>query len=719
MRFGALVLLLALVSGAFAADEAFSNRIVPVDPLLSRVSATDAAMTFYWPGASADGCGVCRLSGTVDGGTAACAELGPDGRARLAFGRLSAGEHRLEVSVIAADGRGLATNAYRIVACPEPPKGPSGRRLNNFVTELVNAPLKGGEVKFFRPEDGWVWISLEDAPETVRGFLDGSASAVVYRRRGERLTETMREVKAGWHRLDIRGGEGGRLRIHAVKTITQPMWLRTPGPCDFTETNYRFTFGFARRFLIPSMNTAIGSTLYVSDKRFTDPAYYAERGVRPLPGASLPFELPRTDVDEIYRRLTGGVWSMGYDLSIDECAIGRGRREHVVMSEVLWRMADERPHQRIGVNWGDATKCSFDDPKVHTAELAAIANSGDGRGLSIPEVYTPALLTREEAEPWLALYAKQVRALGELVPAGRSCTLFNMAPYVDIGHWCDAVCPETDIKALYSWQMRAFATRPEFAACAGVGGGARGHGEEELRRWHARCLRYYAIEGGTEDLAERFGYRWTPGFVRNCDFMDGLSGWTARPAAGGAVEPETIRFYGWRAQARMKAPAGRGDSVAMFTASASGANRLLQRISGLSCGRCYALMFCTAERANAEVPSAEDPPQAFSARLEGADEMPGLTYVHRVTTAPRKTDRPVHNYLRIRRYVFRARGPEATLVFKDRDADGRAVPPGTRQVLNYVVFRPYYTETPEEVAEVGRLCSAGCTPEEIDRGKMR
>lgn len=62
----------------------------------------------------------------------------------------------------------------------------------------------------------------------------------------------------------------------------------------------------------------------------------------------------------------------------------------------------------------------------------------------------------------------------------------------------------------------------------------------------------------------------------------------------------------------------------------------------------------TAERANAEVPSAEDPPQAFSARLEGADEMPGLTYVHRVTTAPRKTERPVHNYLRIRRYVFRA-----------------------------------------------------------------
>ena len=69
MRSGALVLLLTLAFGAIAAEEPFSNRIVPVDPLLSRVSAADAAMTFYWPGASADGCGVCRLTGTVDGGT--------------------------------------------------------------------------------------------------------------------------------------------------------------------------------------------------------------------------------------------------------------------------------------------------------------------------------------------------------------------------------------------------------------------------------------------------------------------------------------------------------------------------------------------------------------------------------------------------------------------------------------------------------------------------
>ena len=40
---------------------------------------------------------------------------------------------------------------------------PQGRALNNFVRELVNAPLHDGEYRFSLGQDGWVFIGF-DAP---------------------------------------------------------------------------------------------------------------------------------------------------------------------------------------------------------------------------------------------------------------------------------------------------------------------------------------------------------------------------------------------------------------------------------------------------------------------------------------------------------------------------------------------------------------------------
>ena len=43
---------------------------------------------------------------------------------------------------------------------------------------------------------------------------------------------------------------------------------------------------------------------------------------------------------------------------------------------------------------------------------------------------------------------------------------------------------------------------------------------------------------------------------------------------------------------------------------------------------------------------------------------------------------------------------EATLTFEDRAEDGSALAAGGRQALNYIIFRPYYVESPEEVEEL-------------------
>ena len=41
-----------------------------------------------------------------------------------------------------------------------------------------------------------------------------------------------------------------------------------------------------------------------------------------------------------------------------------------------------------------------------------------------------------------------------------------------------------------------------------------------LLRWMAKCVRCYALEGGTGDSAVECGFAWAPGFVKNAD-MDG------------------------------------------------------------------------------------------------------------------------------------------------------------------------------------------------------
>ena len=124
----------------------FVPRIVPIDPLLSQVDAESGRMMFYWPGKPRCGVESCCLLASVDGGLAQEGALDKDGRAQVAFGRLNAGRHRIEVKVVSHEGKLLAENSYDITAREKMPDGPKGKRLNNFVVQLVDMPLADGTV---------------------------------------------------------------------------------------------------------------------------------------------------------------------------------------------------------------------------------------------------------------------------------------------------------------------------------------------------------------------------------------------------------------------------------------------------------------------------------------------------------------------------------------------------------------------------------------------
>ena len=137
----------------------------------------------------------------------------------------------------------------------------------------------------------------------------------------------------------------------------------------------------------------------------------------------------------------------------------------------------------------------------------------------------------------------------------------------------------------------------------------------------------------------------------------------------------------------------------------SGPNRLEQRLSGLEPGRYYALIYCTADYDDVMKRGGDKVEEAFSSALEGATELKELAFTrHKQSSAKGAGGRKIR--LVIDRRVFRADAKEATLAFTDWKSPGESgAPAGTRRVLNYVVFRPYYCEGEKDIVFLRRAYS--------------
>jgi hypothetical protein len=691
---------------------ALKARIVPVDPLLTAVDPDNASMTFFWPGVPVCGRTNCCVTAHIDDKPYSNASLDARGYATVAFGRIEQGRHRLRVVIRDSGGKWLAADEYSIEARHPIPEKSIGRKLNNFVRELINCPLKNGEVEFTCARDGWVWIyfgKVSDGADadSLRGFLDGASSPVVLRRDGELYLETQRWLAAGKHRLCVVGAKPGRtLKIHAVKTI----WGSAPknlssAPCDFSQV-FSYTLPFARRFsLISTLNTIGKADRYLDGRDNAGAEFFRERGIA-LRGTDKlsPTHKTRNDLDELTAFLKSGNWRIGHTVVVDENFPDPETAQGVNFSEAIWRLFREDNAHRVNVFYcGDtATGGYFKNPEVNVSEIAAVVNTGMGTGLLCPECYAPVGKDRASLDQYIDGYANFVQSAERMVPAAKGATLIYGSGYIDLFDYSPYICPESDIKAQYSELIRAVATDPRFEGCAGIGFGGGACCEEEFRRWGTKVTRHYALEGATDDLAARYGYKWTPGFVKNADFQDGEANWTFRPAAGGSIVLESIKKYGKQYQARIGVSDGYGDTVATFKTSPNGANEVRQEIFGLEPGRYYALHFAVADKGTLKACEGVPPvvPRFFSARLEGAERVAELCYEHlrrgRMAPGAAKNKASLRSY----RFVFKAKHPDATLVLADCAPDGRLNESGVELSLNYIIFRPYYVESESEVAEI-------------------
>lgn len=704
-------------------------RIVPVDPLLSRVDSSVGRLKFYY--ARADLNEGCVLScGLTDGsGKTSEASFDRDGYAEVRLGKLKDGEHRIAVRVRSSDGRELAANEYRIVAGTWSDPSKIGKRLNNLVTELVSCPIKNTEFEFERAEDGWIWISIDDDAGDARGYLDGGPECVICRREGEDTIETQRFLRAGKHTLLIKGAVSGRLRIHAVKEIWGSRFKDfSKKVCNFERFgSYGFALPFLRKYGVVANYNTIGEGTGKArwDDFSGELGYYLGRGMRSARACMFsPFDPERLDAEATYRRIMRDVWSgFSAGTSIDENKLKASSLESVNFSEAIWRINDENPQNQFNLFYCDTSLGNtYDKPRQNVSEIAAVINSGNGHGLLAPELYMPVTPTRKEFGQYIDACAEFIASALRMVPASRRRTILYSASYIMINEWCNYYSPEADIKVQESDLLRAYATDPRFADCAGVGFGGIGFGNEEFLRWSMKLLRYYALEGGTEDLAEKYGYKWNPGFVKNPDFAEGFTNWTAQAAETGSLRAERIHQYGSVYQHR-SGPPGCGDGVVTFVVSGKGTNRISQKVRGLTPGAYYSVQCSVTDRLPAaskqhSVKSVEEHqkmPFTFSVGLEGATEVRGLRINH-----PQQFARSVSESERkgamahVLRYVFRANAPEATLIFADGEPGGPATVEGRAYSFNYIIFTPYHCDGEADIREIEATIRGETEPVRFD-----
>lgn len=665
---------------ARAEAPAVSARIVPVWPLLSAVDADDARMTFYYNGALQDP-EKCEFAVSVDKGALCRARLSGARKGNVRLGRIHEGRHTICVGVRAVGASSFVhTNCYTITAV-RPVKGPAGRRLNNFVTELAQE-RRGDSVRFFNPRDGWVY--LEPRPGAANG--------------------RMHYMRAGWQTLRAVGPEQPVIRAVPRLVAVEP-WLYGNSDLD----KWHWGRGFTLRYVLPYCNTA--AFYNVSKAAGGGDGKYGQghdelrsHGISIEGIVGMAHNDPvRNRVEDIKNRLGGSVTAReGFDLIVDENGIACGDRPGKInYAEALWPLADGQT--AVNTFFCDARESFFEDLEAEIPIISSIVNSGRGRGMLYLEVYPSALADGRAAHQLENHFADFRRRTLELVPAAERNILYFFGTFLEHGNWSDWSQPEADIRVLYNDFVRRIATDPAYGDPGGLAAGYFNHTDDDVARWFAKVVRHYAVEGRTDDLAVAAGLRYLPGHVRNPDFAQGLDGWKVECAEPGSLTPYRIEGYGRKkGQGRQKVPDGTGDSVARFIRSGKAANRLSQTLTGLTPGRHYAVMFITADEEDVMAPLSVPEPKPLSAEIErGGTVVPALGYVHQ---SPR--DRPWEVRVKheknpmklICRIVFKATATEADLVFSDWQgaASPDASDRGRKNLLNFVNVRRYFTEGEDE-----------------------
>jgi len=568
--------------------------------------------------------------------------------------------------------------------------------LNNLVTELVNVTAfpkqPYNEWRFVNPRDGWVFISSEADVKGEGGIwiaLDTASrdeAVIVHRAGTPARSEAIRYLSAGEHKLRVWSEGKPELKSLVVRAVPELIFCKFQYDPHIPEYG-PYDWDFLRKYVLPNVNTIVGSGAQ-EHRPFVEE--WKRRGGRWI------VEVPATpyfrgwDADEAYR-----YWSEspGFEdplldgIIVDEFGGGDDPRYPPITESIRRIRQDERFRDKVfypycGSMYGSKLSGEF---------IKAIIDSGyrfawERYLREQPDEETAAEFLRrtlsQEMEGWRKSLPEcaqhMILCLGYLVITES----LNVDPRVDYKVWMDM-------------QFHHLATDPAFSGLYGLMEYTSGYADEETVRWAARLYRHYALEGRTELLSKRYGFKYRLDHIRNPDFDEDLAGWTVNAAEEGSIAVKSMEGYSWL-QGRYPRT-HLGDTFLWMKRNNRRPNIIFQEIKNLRPGQLYSMKMITADYKDLREGRSVRRKHAISIRIDGVELIPERcfqsvipnNYAHRLGPFTDKHKFWFNYHWR----VFRAKAPSARLTISDWTSDSEPGGPiGQELILNFIEVQPYYWE---------------------------
>ena len=657
------------------------RKIVPVAPLLSRMSAEKPEMLFAYrsilPKPETDyECLVKIKSPEADNILAQGVFPLKQDHIHATFAKLAPGKIIVEAELKEKQtGIIIAKDSYTAtLSAPVKLSRPVEKRLNMLTQRLLTVKAKDGDVLFSAPRDGWVYIALSQGKADTNVKLDGKS---VIKAKAGRPFETLRFVKLGDHTLKLAETNGGTLLVNSIPEILVHSYPRKEK--NFTQEGLHPDF--LNHYIYPN-TTTFGYGYLWQKKQLAELAEMGKEGRQQTMHARGRDRYE--SAEEMAKRFTNMQKQKNEVVrgnTFDEIYLVEIRAKWII-TQALWQQLNRSLPMYV---WSSGVK--FDINGLNTAYLSSVANNANGKGKFLFECYARTQPDEKKAEIYLDDFLNEpIRRINQLMPGAAQYSLMILGCYSAAGRYCTDAYAGPDVKAFWNKVFYKWANDKEFKDLYGIGLYAWHQGNEESLRWVTKLIRHYVIEGNTEDLAAKYGYTYLPGHLKDGDFTEKLTHWTA----SGAVKAVTIKGLGGRYQARRWFPPTIGDTACMFTRSAKSPNKLTTKISGLTPGKQYVLRYLLVDNTDIKKNKASRKKLSLQVQLDGAKNVTASSPLAKHLN-PEGIN--IRGYVNNVALVFKAEKPEVLLTFSDwADDKTPGAPIGQKIILNKVVVTPYFTE---------------------------
>jgi len=666
---------------------------------------TVAAQEFNYAGDVAVNVDLKGLGDLPDGATAEIT-LGPPGQVPLHrrsverleswgqvevvfhVGPLTPGRYEVTAVVRDAEGRVVGEPGRTTLRWPKPPEAEEskrpGRRLNNLVRELLNisGPQAAGQSHTFRTaRAGYLYIAGSEPTPVTLSTRGAPARRIELVKTPDGPAEAMCFVSAGVH--TIRVAKATRLVVRSVPELIYSALGDNPQVTPYGP----FNLEFLNRYVLSNVNCLVVNN---PDAHRGFLRRWRQQGKRAINDVSAAPYFHKYSAEKAYAFWTstpGMTHPLLDGIIVNEFSGSEGR-EYEAMSECVRMIFGSDKYRNrtyylyCSPMWGRKMSEEFIRTVIACGGKYAI------------ERYLPERPTLAQAR--LGLDADLVQDA-----AGWDKHLPGSVNHMIVcfGHFLSAqpesinTNPSVDFKVYTDMQFNIVANHPHYSGVYGIMEYTSAYADVEYVRWASRLFRHYAIEGNTEMLSQRLGYRYELDHVRNPDFQSGTDGWRLHPAEPGTIAVDHYSGYGFL-QGRYPKTI-QGDTFLRMKRSEKAPNAFAQTIRNLKPGRLYCLKMFTGDFNELVAGKSERQSHAVTITIGNVDLLPERCFDHVFancyTHHVGKFNEKNRYWMNLHERVFRPRAETAEVTVSDwASEDQPGGPIGQELMFSFIEVQPYF-----------------------------